>query len=226
MSPSKLRLSLALLGCLVPATAAAGRDRDAAAQTIPELEESLQGGGELAADADWKALLTLWQEAAAVASGERGAYPFDQQGKEALLAKLEASSATLQALHGRGLLNAPEAGLLDADVGTLMVAVQAKRASELELATCYRPMMVSPARDSAERLGSRLPLLEQLAASQVLHPEVVERVLVQVEADIAGVLTPGAGYPIQPDELAQARTTAERAQAQVATIRAKLEQIP
>ncbi len=222
MPPGKLRLSLTLLGCLLPGLAHADQAADQPA-TIPELEEGLEEGTALAEDATWKALLPLWQEAAAIGDGERGAYPFDRAGKEKLVAALEASKATLDELQAKGLLTAPEAGLLKADVDTLLSGVSSKRPTEMEMATCYRPMMATPAKDAAVRLEARLPLLEQLAAEGVLHPDVVERVLVQVESDIAQAGKPG-GYPMSPDERDAVRATAETAQASVTTIRARLEE--
>jgi hypothetical protein len=39
-------------------------------------------------------------------------------------------------------------------------------------------------RDSFDRLSERLPLLEKLAAGETIHREVVEKVLVSIEADI------------------------------------------
>lgn len=224
MSRSELRLSLSLLGCLIPGVVSAEQADESS--MIPELQEGLEQGDALSEDATWVALLPLWQEAAAVGSGERGAYPFDREGKDKLLARLEASKATLDALEGRGLLSPPEAGLLKADVDTIISAVGKKRPREMEMATCYRPMMVNPTQDCARRLELRLPLLEQLAAESVLHPTVVERVLVQVEADIAGVLAPLQGYPMDPEAKSKARTTAKGAEAQVAAIRARIEDSP
>ncbi len=221
MAPD-LRSSLALLGCLLPAVASA-QQGDADAPPIPELQEQLEQGAALSSSADWGALLTLWAEAAAIGSGERGPFPFDRAGKESLLAQLEASKARVDALVAQGLINAAEAGLLKADVDTMTAAVSKKRPTEMEMATCYRPMMPMPARDSRLRLEARLPLLEQLAAEGVLHPEVVERVLQQVEADIAGVKS-GGGRPMEPAERAQTEKAGAAAQALVETIRAKLEE--
>jgi hypothetical protein len=223
MARHPLRLPLLLMGSLVPGLAQADPSQDDAS-IIPEATEVQPAQGALAADPTWQDLVVLWQEAAAIGSGERGAFPFDRAGKEALLAKLEASKAQVHAIQARGLLSAPEASLLRADVDTIVRAVQGKRPTEMEMATCYKPMMVTPTRDSAQRIEQRLPLLEQLAGEGVLHPEVVERVLQSVEADISTILGGSPGHQVEPGELETMQQTAQAAQAHIATIRARLEE--
>ncbi len=222
MSPSRLRISLTMLGCLLPGVAQADPG-DPPPPGIPELEEGLEQGAALTQDATWAAMLPIWQEAAAIGAGERGPHPFDRAGKDALLTQLETSKLTVDGLQAGGLLSAPEAGLLKADVDALILAVGKKRPTEMEGATCYRPMMVVPMRDSGRRLEQRLPLLEQLATQGTLNAAVVERVLTQIEADIAVVAETGGGPGMTATDMVEIRETAERAQAQVTIVRAKLE---
>jgi hypothetical protein len=113
MPARTLCLPLLLMGSLIPGMAQADAVQDDAS-IIPEATEAQPTHGALASDGAWQELVTLWQEAAAIGAGDRGAFPFDRAGKEALLAKLEASKAQLQAIQARGLLSAPEAELLRA----------------------------------------------------------------------------------------------------------------
>jgi len=162
---------------------------------IPACEETTQAGDPpaptaapartLAEAREWKRLTATWREAEEVASGKRGAYPFDRKGKEKLLADLKQAEADVAALQTAGLVTAPEAGLLAADLAQLTRGVQGKRPTEMKMATCYKPMMVIPARDSMGRLAARLPLLRQLVDGDKLHPDVARKVLVSVEADLA-----------------------------------------
>jgi len=46
-------------------------------------------------------------------------------------------------------------------------------------------MAIRAGHDSLTRLSDRLPLLEKLVAAETIHPEVVEKVLVSIVADIA-----------------------------------------
>jgi hypothetical protein len=132
----------------------------------------------------WKRILAAWNEAAEIASGKRGDYPFDEAGKKRLLEDLKKAEADAADLQKAKLITEPEAGLLLKNLGTLTAGVHAKRPTEMKMATCYKPMMIQPGHDSLTRLSDRLPLLEKLAAAETLHREVVEKVLASVEADI------------------------------------------
>jgi len=166
-----------------------------AALGIPACEEATEAGDPPASTAgpartlvdarEWKRLTATWREAEEVASGKRGAYPFDRKGKEKLLADLKQAEADVAALQTAGLVTAPEAGLLAGDLAQLTHGVQSKRPTEMKMATCYKPMMVIPARDSMGRLAARLPLLRQLVDGDKLHPDVARKVLASVQADLA-----------------------------------------
>ena len=164
-----------------------------AALGVPACEQASEAGGPTVAaatnsltdTAEWKRLLATWREAEEVASGKRGAYPFDRKGKERLLAAIKQSWTEVGELKAAGQFSDAEAGLLQADLDRLALGVQGKRPTEMRMATCYKPMMHLPAADSLKRLTTRLPLLERLAGSQKLQADVVRKTLACVEADLA-----------------------------------------
>jgi len=217
MPQRTLDLAIALLGILlVAALVVLGIDIYRAAASGPRWRRRLLGGGlalltalglpacqgsggtapaanpstpanPLADAPEWQRLVAAWREAAEVASGRRGPYPFDAEGRKRLLASLSAAEGDLAALQKGGLLTEGEAGLLKLDLADLTHGVQAKRPTEMRNATCYAPMRVQPARDSMNRLRARIPLLARLAGGQKLQPDVVQKVLVAVEQDIAAL---------------------------------------
>jgi hypothetical protein len=170
----------------------------------------------LAAEKDWKRCLTTWQQGSEAAFGGEP-YPFTEKGKAKLVEQLENSRGLVKGLEGQGLLTATEAGLLDQDISILLAGVYAKRAKEMEMATCYEPMMYTPRRDALQALAPRVELLEGLAAQEVLQPEVVVRVLEQVRRELPKLAEPG-GVGMNPDELAQAEEVERRVTAALATI--------
>ena len=214
MSQKTLNLLLALGGlAVIAAIACVGLDIHRAAHTgprwkrrlvaaglallaalgVPACEQASEAGGPATASAarsltdtvEWKRLLATWREGEEVASGKRGAYPFDRKGKKRLLASIQQSWTDCGKLQAAGQFSVAEADLLKADLDRLALGVQAKRPTEMRMATCYKPMMHLPARDSLKRLTTRLPLLERLAGSQKLQSDVVRKTLVSVERDLA-----------------------------------------
>jgi hypothetical protein len=141
----------------------------------------------LAESTAWQRILAAWNEASEIASGKRGDYPFDEKGKQQVLANLKQAEADAAELQKTKLISEPEAGLLLKDLAVLTAGVQAKRPTEMKMATCYEPMLIQPGHESLKRLSDRLPLLEKLSAAQTIHPEVVEKVLAGIEADIASL---------------------------------------
>jgi hypothetical protein len=121
---------------------------------------------ELSESKGWRRILDAWNEVSEIASGKRGDYPFDVAGKNRLLEDLKKAEADVADLQKTKLITQPEAGLLLKDLGTLTTGVQAKRPTEMKMATCYEPMMIQPGHDSLTRLSDRLPLLEKLAAAE------------------------------------------------------------
>ncbi len=252
MSQKTLNLLLAVAGlAVVVAFAALGYDVYRAARTGPRWRRRLVAAGlallamlgipacegtragdppaptagparSLADAPEWKRLTAVWREAEEVASGKRGAYPFDRKGKEKLLARLKQAEADVAALQAAGLVTAPEAGLLTADLARLTRGVGRKRPTELRMATCYKPIMVIPARDSLGRLTARLPLLQQLAEGGKLHADVVRKALVSVEADLAVLGQEPMLQRLTGAERAKAAEVRQAAAAEVAKLKAAL----
>jgi radical SAM protein with 4Fe4S-binding SPASM domain len=87
------------------------------------------------------------------------------------------------ALIGAGLVLLMALGFAPAGARDAAGA-EAAPPTEMQNVTCYKMAFVPPGHNSFQRLSDRLPLLEKLAASETLHREVVEKVLVRIEADI------------------------------------------
>lgn len=140
---------------------------------------------DLARTAEWRKIQATWQQAEAVSSGKRGEYPFDTAGKKRLLAALDDAAKQIDALVRNGRLHAAAAGLLKQELNALVEGVEAKRPTEMRLATCYEPMPVpQPTVEAMKRIELRLPLLEKLARAGRVQPEVLAKVLATIEHDV------------------------------------------
>lgn len=167
----------------------------------------------------WKHLTSTWREAEEIGSGKRGSYPFDERGKKRILDDLATVKSNLGKLQSAGLLSVPEAGLLEKELELLTSRVQAMRPTEMRNATCYEPMMFTPAQDSLKRLADRLPLLEKLAESSTIEPLVVAKVLDTVKKDL-DLLSKPEMLDRLPDELkAEAEEITRAARSHVRKVR-------
>lgn len=189
----------------------------------PKVDSPVVAGQALEETPQWKNVASVWAEAEAVASGQRGDYPFDEKGKKALLASLERATATVGKLETGGALSAPEAGLLTSGLQSLARAVGAKRPTEMRDATCYKPMMFIPAKDSLERLSARLPLLQKLAKEKAIHRAALERVLPPIEADLKMLTSPEQVKRLDAGRQAEVEKVRREAQAALGEIRKLLE---
>ena len=169
----------------------------------------------------WQRLTATWKEADEVGSGKRGPYPFDRKGKESLLSALAARGGDVDTLAAGGHLTAPEAELLKKELARLTRGVQFKRPVELRMAKCYKPMwpLTAPVH-GIPRLAERVAVMERLAKSQTLHPQVVHKVLAPVEADIKSI--EGSDYLKRSAKRKEYEQTLRAAKAAVARIRARL----
>jgi hypothetical protein len=84
-------------------------------------------------------------------------------------------------------------------------------------------MMFTPARDSLSRLTNRLPLLEKLADSTTLRPDVVDKVLDTVEQDLATLDDQQMRDGLPDEQRPQADEVREAVRAHVEEIRTKLQ---
>jgi hypothetical protein len=170
----------------------AEKTRDAARAAVLRIRDRVWPPATTGADSEktldeskgWKRIVAAWNEAQEIASGKRGDYPFDEAAKKRLLEDLKKAEADAADLQKAKRITEPEAALLLKDLDTLTTGVHTTVPTDAKKVACYEPMFFRPGRDSFNRLSDRLPLLEKLAAAVTLHPEVVEKVLVSIEADI------------------------------------------
>lgn len=145
----------------------------------PATREALQKRDE------WKRIELTLGEVEALSG--KGQFPFDRKGKQALLDALEARRADADALASAKAIDPAEASLLKSEVDRAVLAVQKLRPTEMQGATCYRRAMPDPVQDAFERLKTQVPMLEKVAAAQVVHPEVLAKVVGKIEEDIQRV---------------------------------------
>ncbi len=178
--------------------------------------------GTLPAD-PWKRIAVITSEARAIIQGKRGAYPFDKAGKKRLLENLELARAAVDTLQKQGRLNAGEAGLWKADLAAMRVKLGQFRTKDRARVSCYEPRpMPRPGQLSLRRMRTRLAFLEKLAAAKQLHPRVVHKVLVQIEADVAILASPTATVGMNAADRKLAQKIAQEAPAYIKAIRARL----
>ena len=184
---------------------------------------TLPKAGDLSQSPRWQRLSATWREASEVASGARGAYPFNEAGKKRMLDGLTTVAADLDSLQQSELLTAAEAGLLRKDLVVLVQDVQAKRPTEMRMATCYIPLpFVPPARESMRSLADRLPLLEQAAQSARLHQEAVSKVLVTIDKHLAVLDKENLLAELDEAERAEAEALREQVKGHLVRIRARI----
>ena len=182
----------------------------------PNLEGTKNSGQE--ASPEISELARIWDDADAAASGKKGDYPFDSAGKQKLLADLESAGSVVDSLVGRGTLSTDEGKLLKADFESLAKGVQRKRPTEMKGATCYKPMMFTPAGDSLGRLEERLPSLEKLSSGKV-SPIVFEKVLSRMEQDLATLATRKSGGEDREIDEKKASETEKRVREAITRLR-------
>jgi len=194
----------------------------------------LPGGGggpggvaaaELGGAQEWRRLVSVLSEADEIAANKRGPYPFSEKGKKHLLARFADAEKDVDRLASAGTIGGAAAGLLKKDLAERRAVVQSFRPTEMKNATCYSPMpMVWPAKRSMGRLADRLPLLERLAAEQRLRPEVVRRVLVAVERDLATLDSQPEVAHLPAAERAEATKLRAAVRAALSRIRGRLDE--
>ena len=198
---------LALMG------GSSGRTR--AADAAPPGASKSQAGT-LEESAEWKALLVTWKEAEEVASGKRGAYPFDEAGKKKLLDGLDKATQDVDRLVAAGLLAPAEAGLLKKSLAEVKNGVLAESAaSGHSTGRSASRSFASPPEASAARLADRLPLLEQLWRDGKFHGAVVRKLMAGIEADLATLSKPENFAGMKPDERKAAERTRDAVKAHI-----------
>lgn len=217
------RISRAKLSAEVTAQIARIRAKLAAASQPANATLQQVTDRDLAATAEWRRLTATWTEAAEIAAGKKGLYPFNEKGKKRLLDAMTTVSTDIEKLRGVGTLSDAEAGLLSRELVTLRVEVARMRPTELENATCYMLMLMAPpAQASTKRLTERLPLLESMASSSRLHLSVAAKVLDTIEADANLLADQKQTESLSDADRAKAAELSAKAKTQVERIRARL----
>ncbi len=163
-------------------------------------------------------------EAQEIIAGKRGGYPFDKAGKARMLAHLDKAKAAVEALAKQGKLGAGEAGLWKADLDAMKAKIRKFRTVDLKGMSCYAPRpMPRDGELALRRMRSRFGFLEKLASAKRLHPKVVHKVLVKIEADVAVLSSPTATVGMKREaDKELARKIAKEAPAYIKAVRAKL----
>ncbi|TET34382.1 MAG: hypothetical protein E3J72_14580 [Planctomycetota bacterium] len=168
-------------------------------------------------------LESVWSEATEIASGKRGAYPFDKKGKKKILAELEKAKTDIDTLESNGTICGALASILRKDLAVFVVGVNEKQPTELRPLMCYSPKMFLPAKASMKRLTERMPLLEKLLAREKVNKALVSKVLENIEKEISILEQEHYIRMLTPDEKTEAEELKKKAASQIEKIRAKLE---
>ena len=161
-----------------------------------------------------------------IAANERGTYPFDVAGKQALLEQVAEAMTALAGLAQADLLTQPEAELLQQDLAELRDKVQAYRTREMEITVmvpCYAPMpLPHPAELSMTRVNDRIALLRQLATQQALSENVIRPIIDELRLDIAALNGPANLQGLPEGQRAAAATARRAAEQALADIEQRL----
>jgi hypothetical protein len=180
-------------------------------------------GDELSRNKDWREIMSAWKEAANIANGKAGQYPFLTDGaQESFLKQLEKRQQQCDQLAKAGLLTVAEAGLLKAGLKDLADRCDGYRPKTMMMATCYMPIPARPAWKSSQRLKERLDILEKLAQQPTIQVAVIEKTLAAIEADLATLADEKNYERMTPEEKADAIKTRDAAAESVRKIKAKL----
>jgi hypothetical protein len=178
----------------------------------------------LAETIQWKRVLAVWKEAEAAAKEAT----IDINVQQRILMDLSRGHEDVTALQQVGLLSGTEAKFLQDGLSGLGMPVYQKGTVGKLLPetpgpkmTCYDVALLPPAgRLSLQHLQQRLPILEQLASEQKLHPDAVTKILGAVTADLESLTTNAADLKTDEDKQAAEKAKAA-AQAAIEKIRAK-----
>lgn len=162
----------------------------------------------------WQKIGTTWQEAQEVASGKRGPFPFDRAGKQKMLEELGELSSAIDTLAHQKVISETETELLKLDLQVLITGVEAKRPKELEVATCYQPMLYTPELDSLGRLEKRLPLLNRLEPGKV-SPEVWNKIIAGLQKDLGVLRNPDHLARLKAPDKARASEVADKVEKEI-----------
>ena len=172
---------------------------------------------------EWKEIVTTWNEAADIAAGKKGDYPFlNDTTKKWFLDRLKKHEQDCAALVKASVLTRSEGGLVLKGLQDLATGVQRFRSKSMMNATCYEPMLIRPAAVSAEHLKTRLELLAELVAQPTVRPEVLTQTLAAIEKDLTTLADEKSYQYLSEDEKAAAIKTRDAAAKRVEQLKTKL----
>lgn len=166
---------------------------------------------------EWKAILDAWQFTAPLAESRKST----EAQRKVVEEKIAAVKLAGEKLAAAGLISAAEAQLLAGELANLRATILKDPPTDCQV-TCYDMMMISPERESLDRLAARLPLLKRLAADAVVHPGVAAKILPAVESDLRRLSEAQPGPQLPPDEQKRRATLRAEAETCVKEIKALL----
>ncbi len=136
-------------------------------------------------------------------------------------ADLKAATDAIDALVELNLLTVGEASLLRDELALLKQRVYRNPPTDMAV-KCYEIMAIQPAKQSMDRLGKRLGLLEKLVESGRLNPAVLRKILPTVRADIKTLTDKKELGRLNEDARKQAIETRTKAEALLVRIEKKI----
>jgi hypothetical protein len=185
----KWKRNLILAGLLVLAAAGVVAVADIPGRLGRNNGVPAESAGTIGEALEWRRLERLMNEAAQITAGQRGWYPFNEVEKAGLVSTLRLARRDADILFAAGFISRVEADLIKEDLETLRENVQAMLPVEDRMTSCYAQGGFRPAEPMPASVTKRVALLEKLANSEQLQPQVIEKVLVVLEKDISSIET-------------------------------------
>jgi hypothetical protein len=182
---------------------------------------------DLTKSAQWQRLVAAWKDGEVVAAGARGEYPFDDDGKKKLLARIGAAGKDIDALADAHLLSNTEATLLQTELVRLTQSVEAMRTTGERGWSCY--LVWGPhveLDESRQRLADRVPLLKKLAVSERLQPQVLQMIIEGAQQELALAATGVVGQEATATPAGDEPQVFSEVRQQIEKLRSRLDEMP
>jgi len=199
-------------GAAAPKVVPTDEEPVATRAATPAQPETADPAASLEESPDWQRIVDAWQLVEPlVQSGESATAQRTEASEE-----LEAADQAMSRLVDAGLLAESEAGLLRSESKRLSGEIYKNPPTDIAV-TCYDMVFISPGQESFERLSKRLPLLKQLVKGGEVHPVALERVLSNIEADLAVLAEKGSldGSEVDPKKAQTVCSDVEAALAKI-----------
>jgi len=158
--------------------------RDEAGSVLRKIrDKQIVGEKSLLRTNEWRVLSETWRDAQALTIWWADKYLFNRFGAARLVGRLADSIWDVERLRRSGLLSDAEAGLLSSDLKLFIQAAEHQTPWEEPESTAHTPSFPLY-KDRWPVFGKRVSLLEELADSPELRPEIVGKIIYSLEADI------------------------------------------